>query len=71
DRAELRLPGHLRLRFFTAAELNRLARIVPSPTVLRVTGAKGVAEPAALLAAGEGGRLLVGKSKWGEVTRSR
>ena len=39
-----------------------------SAAVLRATGARGVAEPAALLAAGPGATLLVGKEKYPDVT---
>jgi cobalt-precorrin 5A hydrolase len=56
------------LRFFTSEELNAVA--VPSPPsghALAAIGAHGVAEPAALLAAGSG-RLLLKKVKSGNVT---
>jgi cobalt-precorrin 5A hydrolase len=56
------------LRTFTSDELNDVA--VPSPPsghALAAIGAKGVAEPAAVLAAG-GGRLLLHKVKDGNVT---
>jgi cobalt-precorrin 5A hydrolase len=56
------------LRFFESNELNAVA--VPSPPsshALDAIGAHGVAEPAALLAAGSG-RLLLKKVKSGNVT---
>jgi cobalt-precorrin 5A hydrolase len=56
------------LRFFESNELNAVT--VPSPPsahALDAIGAIGVAEPAALLAAG-GGRLLLKKVKSGNVT---
>lgn len=56
------------LRFFASDELNGVT--VPSPPsrhALEAIGAIGVAEPAALLAAG-GGRLLLKKIKSGNVT---
>jgi cobalt-precorrin 5A hydrolase len=56
------------LRFFESDELNAVA--VPSPPsahALDAIGAAGVAEPAALLAAGSG-RLLLKKVKSGNVT---
>jgi cobalt-precorrin 5A hydrolase len=56
------------LRFFESAELNAVA--VPSPPSTHAQGAigaNGVAEPAALLAAGSG-RLLLKKVKSGNVT---
>ncbi len=55
------------LRTFNSQELNRVEGIVKSATVMRATGAFGVAEPAALLAAGAD-RLLVPKQKKGNVT---
>ncbi len=55
------------LRTFTADELNKVANIEKSDTVFKATGAYGVAEPAALLAAGAD-KLLVPKQKKGNVT---
>ncbi len=56
------------LFFFTSEELNNVPGIeASSPTVQRITGAKAVAEPAALLAAGTT-NLLVGKIKHPAVT---
>ncbi len=60
--------GHgLPLDFFTKDELNTVDGVSTSAVVLRATGARGVAEPAAVLASG-GGRLLVKKMKWPNVT---
>ncbi len=57
-------------RFFPAARLEaetpRLAN--PSPTVFAEVGCHGVAEAAALAAAGQGGTLLVPKCKTAEAT---
>jgi len=56
------------LRFFASEELNGVpAPSPPSPHALAAIGAAGVAEPAALLAAGSG-RLLLKKVKSGNVT---
>ncbi|HJV64537.1 MAG TPA: cobalt-precorrin 5A hydrolase [Geomonas sp.] len=58
----------LPIRVFTSEELNDV--VVPSPPsehAFAAIGAKGVAEPAALLASG-GGRLLLHKVKAGNVT---
>jgi cobalt-precorrin 5A hydrolase/precorrin-3B C17-methyltransferase len=52
---------------FTPGELNGVAGIAKSEAALRATGAKAVAEPAALLAAGAE-KLLVPKKKVGNVT---
>ncbi len=57
----------LSLCFYTSDELNTVPGITGSPTVLRVTGAKAVAEPAAMLAAGSTS-LLVNKMKWQGAT---
>lgn len=54
------------INFFSPAQLNDVDGISTSMAVFRATGAKGVAEPAAMLAAG--GRLLVNKMKSGNVT---
>jgi cobalt-precorrin 5A hydrolase len=57
------------LRFYTSEELNGVtAPSPPSPHALSAIGAAGVAEPAALLAAGSGSRLLLKKVKSGNVT---
>jgi len=53
--------------FYNRDQLNGVDGVSTSATVLKTTGAKGVAEPAAVLAAG-GGRLLVKKMKWPNVT---
>lgn len=58
----------LQVMHYAAEELNRVD--VPSPPseyVMDAVGAKGVCEPAAVLAAG-GGRLLIRKQKSGNVT---
>lgn len=58
----------LPLEFFTAAQLNAVAAPSPtSPHALDAVGAKGVCEPAAILAAA-GGPLLITKKKCGNVT---
>lgn len=57
----------LDLLFFDAAQINRVAAPSSSATVYRHTGAYGVAEPAALLAAATD-QLLVRKMKWKNVT---
>jgi cobalt-precorrin 5A hydrolase/precorrin-3B C17-methyltransferase len=51
---------------FTPGELNGVAGIAESEAAFRATGAKAVAEPAALLAGAE--KLLVPKQKVGNVT---
>jgi len=53
--------------FYDRDQLNGVDGVSTSAAVLKATGAKGVAEPAAVLAAG-GGRLLVKKMKWKNVT---
>jgi len=58
----------LDIDFFTSNQLNRVEGVGASPVVERATGAKAVAEPAALLSAGPGSTLLVGKMKWTDVT---
>jgi len=55
------------IRFFGAAELNRVPVRNPSPAALAAVGAHGVAEPAALLAGGTR-TLLVQKVVHGRVT---
>lgn len=62
--AEAKLP----LEFFSKDQLNQVEDIQHSEAVFRATGARGVAEPAALLAAGPGAKLLVPKIKWPDVT---
>jgi len=53
--------------FYNRDQLNGVDGVSTSAVVLKATGAKGVAEPAAVLGAG-GGRLLVKKMKWPNVT---
>ncbi|MBU4236698.1 MAG: cobalt-precorrin 5A hydrolase [Proteobacteria bacterium] len=63
--------NNLPIRFYTKDELNQVEGISTSSAVMAATGAKGVAEPAAMLAAGDGttpGQLLVRKIKWKDVT---
>jgi cobalt-precorrin 5A hydrolase len=66
--------NNLPIRFFSAEDLNRVEGLGTSPAVLAATGAKGVAEPAAMLAAGDDtipgqpGQLIVRKIKWKDVT---
>lgn len=57
----------LELRTFRAEELNNVPGLERSDSVFQATGAYGVAEPAALLASGDG-VLLVPKQKKGSVT---
>jgi len=59
---------HLPLDFYSKDKLNDVEGVSISPAVQRATGAKGVAEPAALLSAGPGSVLLVPKIKWADVT---
>ena len=58
----------LAIDFFTSEALNQVEEVSTSQAVLKATGAKGVAEPAALLSAGPGSTLLVPKMKWTDVT---
>lgn len=58
----------LAIDFYSKDQLNQVEGVASSEAVLRATGAKGVAEPAALLSAGVCARLLVPKMKWGDVT---
>lgn len=59
----------LSIDFYDKDQLNRVEGVgAASEAVLRATGAKGVAEPAALLSAGPGGVLLAAKMKWTDVT---
>jgi cobalt-precorrin 5A hydrolase len=53
--------------FYTAAQLNQVKNVETSAAALRATGAKGVAEPAAMLSS-RGGRLLLRKQKSAHVT---
>ncbi len=61
----------LPLHCFSKERLNRIPGISESVHALAAVGAKGVAEPAAMLAAASGevpGQLIVGKMKWKNVT---
>lgn len=61
----------LPIRFFNKDELNRVAGVSSSAVVMAATGAIGVAEPAAILAASTDtsvGQLIVRKVKWKDVT---
>ena len=53
--------------FYTKEELNSVAGITPSAAAHKATGAKGVAEPAALLSAASD-VLILEKRKWQNVT---
>uniref|UniRef100_UPI004055F076 cobalt-precorrin 5A hydrolase n=1 Tax=Candidatus Electronema sp. TaxID=2698783 RepID=UPI004055F076 len=57
----------LPLDFYTAGQLNNVAGSSSSAAVFQATGAKAVAEPAAVLSAG-GGLLLARKKKYPNVT---
>ncbi len=52
---------------YSADELNRIGQAGYSDIVFKATGARGVCEPAAVLASGNG-PLLVEKRKWKDVT---
>ncbi len=56
------------LRFFSREELSRLEVQTPSEMVESSIGLKGVAEPAALLAAGSTASLIIPKRKYGHMT---
>ncbi|MCL2790809.1 MAG: cobalamin biosynthesis protein [Desulfobulbus sp.] len=58
----------LGIDFFGKDALNQVESVAASAIVQRATGAKAVAEPAALLAAGPGATLLAAKMKWADVT---
>ncbi len=63
--------NNLPIRFYAKDELNRVEGVSSSAAVMAATGARGVAEPAAMLAAGDGtipGQLIVRKIKWKDVT---
>ncbi len=53
--------------FFNRDQLNTVPDISISEAVMKAVGAKGVAEPAAILAA-KNGKLVVRKEKWTDVT---
>jgi cobalt-precorrin 5A hydrolase len=55
------------LEFFSKQQLNEVAGVSYSAAVMKATGAQGVAEPAALLAA-QTNQLIVRKEKWKNVT---
>ena len=57
----------LRIDFFSKEQLNTVDNVSASDVVMRATGAKSVAEPAALLSA-ESNKILVRKMKWKNVT---
>ncbi len=59
------------IHFYTKDELNSVDGVSSSTAVMKATGAKGVAEPAALLAAqikSSSTELIVRKHKWKDVT---
>ena len=61
----------LPIQFYAKEQLNSVEDVSSSAVVFAATGAKGVAEPAALLAAhatSGSGRLIVRKRKWKDVT---
>jgi cobalt-precorrin 5A hydrolase/precorrin-3B C17-methyltransferase len=58
---------NLKIKTFTADELNTVEGILKSDAVFKATGAYAVAEPAALLASG-GDKLIVPKQKIGNAT---
>ncbi len=61
----------LKIKFYAKEQLNSVEDISTSSVVFAATGAKGVAEPAALLAADTtfgSGTLIVRKRKWKDVT---
>ncbi|MBU1140380.1 MAG: cobalamin biosynthesis protein [Proteobacteria bacterium] len=61
----------LSLRFYNKEQLNAVQGVSSSAAVLAATGAKGVAEPAAVLGAETDlgpGQLIVRKRKWKDVT---
>ncbi|MBM9613771.1 cobalamin biosynthesis protein [Desulfobulbus rhabdoformis] len=58
----------LEIDFYSKDQLNGVEEVSTSAAVLKATGAKGVAEPAALLSAGDGAHLLVPKMKWVDAT---
>jgi cobalt-precorrin 5A hydrolase len=58
----------LAIDFYDKDALNRVEGIAASEAVRRATGARAVAEPAALLSAGPDAVLLAAKMKWTGVT---
>ncbi|MEN8189873.1 MAG: cobalt-precorrin 5A hydrolase [Thermodesulfobacteriota bacterium] len=68
---ELGRSMELELKFYNKDELNGVPGVSTSAAVLAATGAKGVAEPAALLSAADENseaRLIIRKRKWKDVT---
>ncbi len=57
----------LDLQWYNADSLNSVPGVTPSPAAQKATGAKAVAEPAAILAA-QTHTLLIRKTKWKDVT---
>lgn len=57
----------LEIDFFTAGQLNTVKCASSSDAVIKATGARGVAEPAACLGAGSE-NLVIRKMKWKDVT---
>ncbi len=55
------------MEFFPKQQLNKVAGVSYSAAVMKATGAQGVAEPAALLAA-QTDQLIIRKEKWKNVT---
>lgn len=69
----LQFAGKLKrnLRFFSKEQINTVRDVSYSSAAMAAVGAQGVAEPAALLAAGADGsacHLLIRKHKWRDVT---
>jgi len=61
----------IKIKFYAKEQLNSVENVSSSAAVFAATGAKGVAEPAALLAADTilgHGTLIVRKRKWKDVT---
>jgi len=59
------------IQFYTKEQLNSVDNVSSSDVVFAATGAKGVAEPAAVLAAETSigsGKLIIRKKKWKDVT---
>jgi len=59
------------IKFFTKEQLNSVEGVSSSDVVFAATGAKGVAEPAAVLAAETSNcscKLIIRKRKWKDVT---
>jgi len=59
------------IRYHSRDELNAVENVSCSPAAMKAVGVQGVAEPAALLAARQGGfaaELVIAKRKWKDVT---